>query len=132
MAIEIAVDLDGTILRDAFPKLGAPIEENVAQLHAWKRKGYRITIFTARVYKEGEEDKIRKFLTQNNIPFDKITNVKPHTATVFIDDRAIPVAYNQPWPSDISAKVEEIISMHREAIVDLKRIRVVDAKLRKY
>lgn len=117
MATEIAVDLDGTILKDAFPKLGEPIAENVQRLREWKDKGYKITIFTARIHKAGEEDKIREFFTANDIPFDKITNVKPYTATVFIDDRAIPVSYNEPWPADITNKVEEVISMHKKASI---------------
>lgn len=148
MAIEIAVDLDGTVLEDAFPKLGKPITENIQKLKEWKDKGYRITIFTARIHKAGEEEKIRKFLTEHDIPFDKITNIKPHTATVFIDDRAIPVSYNEPWPEDITNKIEEVISMHKEASIKrainsfqdvksnkktypIKKIQAIDASLKK-
>lgn len=120
--IEICVDLDGTIIVDRFPNFGEPIEENVEILKKLKEKGFIITVFSARISGNPEwKTKIEKYLKEKNIPFDRITNIKPYTASIFIDDRNIEVDYNMPWPKDIEDKIEYIIKKHKIKANELEK-----------
>jgi len=121
-AAEIAIDLDGTLIEDRFPFLGKPIEANVELVRKLHDAGYRIVIFTARLTtRPGDKAKIEKFLRDRDIPFDKITNIKPSTASVFIDDRSINVKYNENWPRNIIDRIEKIIKDHKDAKAKLKK-----------
>ena len=97
--IHIALDLDKTI---AFyeghwkaTKVGEPILPMVERVKEWLNKGYRVTIFTARLDREeGSEDyekqinMITEFLKRAGLPNLPKTATKLREFTHFIDDRA--------------------------------------------
>lgn len=68
----IAVDFDGTIARENWPQVGDLIHKAKRVLKAFKERGGTILIWTCR---EGEylED-ARRFLIENDIPFDKLNS----------------------------------------------------------
>ena len=112
---EICVDFDGTIYVGAYPHIGKLIEENAEVLRALKEEGWKITVFTAR--EKDKRDKAEKRMKEDNVPYDKITNIKPPTASVFIDDRAIGVEKDKPWGEDILDRIDKVIKQHVEASV---------------
>lgn len=85
----IAIDFDGTIHDHAHPKpgmvMGEPLPGAKDALLTFKRQGDTIIIHTARDRFKPVEDWMRYY----NIPYDRVTNIKPPEAQVFIDDRAI-------------------------------------------
>lgn len=97
----LAVDFDGTIVTEGFPKIGEIKQKTVDFLKLAKEKGHNIIIWTAR---SGQyEVDAKNFLIENNIPFDYI-NENPEDpfhqrgeqgrklfANFYIDDRAIHV-----------------------------------------
>jgi hypothetical protein len=117
---EICIDLDGTIVNAEgvqYPEIGPVIKENVNKIKLLKEKGYKITIFTARdVSKSYIKEKVEKYLNDNDVKFDKITNVKPSTGLVYIDDRALHIKQNKPWDDDIIEKIENIIKEHEKKV----------------
>ena len=89
----LAVDLDGTLLKDDHPALGKPIPGLDAVLKAVRAAGWVVVIWTVRT----EDSKIRKYLEEEGIPFDYI-NENPYGpaggsrkiyADVYLDNRAI-------------------------------------------
>ena len=89
----LAVDLDGTLLKDAHPALGKPIPGLAAVLGAVRAAGWVVVIWTVR----NEDTKIRKYLKDEGIPFDYI-NENPYGPTdgsrkiyadVYLDNHAI-------------------------------------------
>ena len=89
----LAVDLDGTLLKDDHPALGKPIPEVVAVLRDVQAAGMKIVIWTVR----DEDEKIRKHLEDADVPFDYI-NENPFGpsngsrkiyADVYLDNHAI-------------------------------------------
>jgi hypothetical protein len=98
----VAVDLDGTIAQDGSfdPKrIRDPRPGVAAALREFRRRGYRIIVFTVR----GDEQLIRRYLGRHGLEYDYI-NENPDQpdgssgkvfADVYIDDRA--VAANQSW-----------------------------------
>lgn len=90
-----AIDFDGTIVENKFPKIGAAKQETVEFIKDAKAKGHKIMIYTCRTNKE--LDAATEFLKANNIPYDYVnsnpdfgTGVKPY-ADAYIDDRAVNV-----------------------------------------
>lgn len=99
----IAIDFDGTIVSNNYPKIG-DLKENVKEtIDKFKRDGYYIIIWTCRANKKLEE--AINFLLENNIYFDRINDDAPFIinefgnsnrkvfADLYIDDRFI---YNLP------------------------------------
>ena len=89
----LAVDLDGTLLKDDHPALGKPIPGLAAVLRAVRAAGWVVVIWTVR----NEDAKIRKYLEDEGIPFDYI-NENPYGTTggsrkiyadVYLDNHAI-------------------------------------------
>lgn len=93
----IAVDLDGTISQKGqwkgdkhFDKVRPGVKKALKKL---KDKGIKIIIFTVR----GDKQAIKKYLTDNDIPFDYINQspIQPKgsshkvQADLYIDDKAI-------------------------------------------
>jgi diguanylate cyclase (GGDEF)-like protein len=111
---EISIDLDGTIIISDFPRFGKVIEENVEVMRILKEQGWRIIIFTARMKNNIDKEKINKFLIENDIPFDDITNIKSSRTSIFIDDRAIGVEVDKPWGVDIFDKIDNVIKEHEK------------------
>lgn len=89
----LAVDLDGTLLKDDHPALGKPIPDVVAVLHAVRAAGWKIVVWTVR----NEDAQIKKHLEDAGVPFDYI-NENPYGPTdgsrkiyadVYLDNHAI-------------------------------------------
>lgn len=107
----IAVDFDGTICKympfNAEKIEAEPMENAQKALKMLKNDGYEIIVFTARLcpfYGEQsvkeQKEKIEKWLEDHDIPYDMVTNNKPHNAMAYIDDRAI--RFENNWNSIIN------------------------------
>ena len=87
----IAVDFDGVIhdFKNPVPgrRMGPPIFNAQDALVDLKSKGYEIVVFTVWGDEKGQSV-IRDFMNYYNLPFDRITNIKPQ-ADFYIDDKAI-------------------------------------------
>ena len=103
--VHIALDFDKTLAYHESEfgtgKPGRPIEPMVKLLRQWLSKGYKVTIFTARVSAEFDEEHrtrqigmIEKFLYENDLPLLDITANKSTTFSHIIDDRAYKVSPN--------------------------------------
>ena len=101
--MHIALDLDGTLAHydgwKGVEHIGAPIPALAEKVHAWVEKGYKITIFTARVSVEEEAPDaahhIAAWLAKHSFPPFEITAIKHKHFTMFIDDRAHGVIANE-------------------------------------
>jgi hypothetical protein len=109
--VHIALDFDKTLAHHesgwGISKVGDAIEPMLIKVKDWLSKGYKITIFTARVSEDKptlmiceQIDFIQGFLAKNNLPALPITaNKYPHF-THFVDDRAYHVERNTGKISD--------------------------------
>lgn len=104
--IHIALDFDKVLAqydgKDIF-HTGEPIKPMVDKLKKWLEKGYKVSIFTARVAPSGADgvrtDKfiknqykiITEFLLANGLPELEITAVKFGKFSHFVDDKAVPI-----------------------------------------
>jgi hydroxymethylpyrimidine pyrophosphatase-like HAD family hydrolase len=94
----IGVDFDGTIVEDAYPKVGAPILFAFETLKKLQSEGHRLILWTYRHGHKLEEavafckqNGIEFYAVNKNFPeeeFDKKFSRKIH-ADLFIDDRNI-------------------------------------------
>ena len=94
----IAVDFDGTIVEDAYPKIGKPIIFAFETLKKLQEKGHRLILWT---YRYGERlDEAVSFCEENGIFFYAVNSSFPEEeysdnlsrkihADLFIDDRNI-------------------------------------------
>ncbi|KJD33507.1 hydrolase [Tamlana nanhaiensis] len=94
----IAVDFDGTIVEDAYPKIGKPKIFAFETLKKLQNEGHRLILWT---YRHGERlDEAVKFCKDNGIFFYAVNQSFPEedfkndasrkiNADVFIDDRNI-------------------------------------------
>lgn len=115
MAKLIAVDFDGTLSVNNYPHIGKLIPENVSIMKKLHKAGYSFIIFSARLTNRPEDEKkIAKILKESDVPYVRITNKKPPQALAFIDDRAIKVTYNKPWPSDLVQQLDDIVDEHKK------------------
>jgi len=93
----IAVDFDGTIVEDGYPKIGKPMPFAIETLKMIVKDGHRIVLWT---YRHGEKlEEAVNFLKSNNVeiyavnksfPEEKFTtNVASRkiNADLFVDDR---------------------------------------------
>ncbi|APD07870.1 hypothetical protein UJ101_02370 [Flavobacteriaceae bacterium UJ101] len=95
----IAVDFDGTIVEDAYPKIGKPRLFAFETLKRFENEGYRLTLWTYRSGKPLEEavDFCKKngieFYAVNNSfegeDFDKNEQSRKINADYFVDDRNV-------------------------------------------
>ena len=95
----VAVDFDGTLCENAFPNIGAPKEDVIAQVKECKKYGWRIILWTCRN---------REYLTEavewcklHGLEFDAVNENLPEVeemfggytrklfADVYIDDKNI-------------------------------------------
>jgi hydroxymethylpyrimidine pyrophosphatase-like HAD family hydrolase len=91
----IAVDFDGTLVDHRYPDIGNLKPGAREAMMSFKKAGHKIAIWTCRIGKE--EQAVRQFLIQNDIPFDSINTAVPGTDTgtrkiyadVYIDDKAV-------------------------------------------
>jgi len=94
----IAVDFDGTIVEDAYPKIGKPMMFAFQTLKKLQDEGHRLILWT---YRSGDTlDEAVKFCEKNGIFFYAVNNSFPEEtytndrsrkihADLFIDDRNI-------------------------------------------
>ena len=94
----IAVDFDGTIVEDAYPKIGKPIIFAFETLKKLQEKGHRLILWT---YRYGERlDEAVSFCEENGVFFYAVNSSFPEEeyndnlsrkihADLFIDDRNI-------------------------------------------
>jgi ribonucleotide monophosphatase NagD (HAD superfamily) len=87
----LAIDFDGVIhdYKNPVPgrRMGAPIAGAKEALTSLKDKGYEIVVFTVWGDEKGQKV-IADFMNYYQLPFDRITNIKPQ-AEYYIDDKAI-------------------------------------------
>ena len=94
----IAVDFDGTIVEDAFPKIGKPMLFAFETLKKLQNEGHRLILWTYRCGRPLEEAII--FCKENGIDFYAVNKSYPEEefdgeisrkihADLFIDDRSI-------------------------------------------
>lgn len=87
----VAVDFDGVVHdhknKPIHSKMGPPIE---GAFHALQRlrNGYKIVIFCVWASDPEKREVIAGWLRSYGMPFDEITNIKPH-AEFYIDDKAV-------------------------------------------
>ena len=84
----ISCDYDGVIhtMKDGYDgpiPQGKPIKDAKWALTQLKTKGFKIVVFTARE----ELENVAKWLVENDIPFDEVTNTKK-PSLAYIDDSA--------------------------------------------
>jgi len=93
----IAVDFDGTIVEDAYPKIGKPMIFAFESMKYLQAKGHRLILWT---YRKGKTlDEAVEFCRKNGIEFyavnssfeeenfDPILQSRKINADIFIDDR---------------------------------------------
>ena len=105
--VHIAVDFDGTLAHydtweGQFHNVGAPIKPMVENVKRWLAKGYKVSIFTARLSHSRVESEqaiaaIEKFLVDNGLPILQITCMKMYYFTHFVDDKAYHAEKNKGW-----------------------------------
>lgn len=95
----IAVDFDGTIVENKYPKIGAPIPGAIETLQKWKERGHTIIINSCR--SGVHEAQMEAWLVRNHVAHDFINQNDPErtrlygsdcrkiSADVYIDDRDI-------------------------------------------
>ncbi|GAA4812654.1 BT0820 family HAD-type phosphatase [Litoribaculum gwangyangense] len=94
----IAVDFDGTIVEDAYPKIGKPMIFAFETLKKLQEKGHMLILWT---YRHGDRlDEAVKFCEENGIIFYAVNDSYPEEhfnnnssrkihADLFIDDRNV-------------------------------------------
>ena len=96
--LTIAVDFDGTIAEDAFPKIGKPMPFAFETLKMLEAKGHRLILWTVRSGRPLKE--AVEFCKKNGIEFYAVNNEfaeeefsgknsRKVNADVFIDDRNV-------------------------------------------
>lgn len=96
--IVIAVDFDGTIVEDAYPKIGKPLLFAFETLQKLQDEGHRLILWT---YRSGEKlEEAVAFCEENNVFFYAVNKSYPEEefngsmsrkihADLFIDDRNV-------------------------------------------
>lgn len=94
----IAVDCDGTLWENEFPKVGKMKQDIIDKVNKLKDSGAYIILWTCREGKELEE--VKQICKDNNIQYDKINENAPWIkgfghpkiyADAYVDDKAINV-----------------------------------------
>ncbi|MEA4916307.1 hypothetical protein [Proteiniphilum sp.] len=96
----IAVDFDGTIVKDDYPFIGDPMPGAIETLRKLKKEGYQLILWTCRTGQKLAE--AVKYCSENGIRFDTINeniryNIVSHNgsdsrkvgADLYIDDRGL-------------------------------------------
>jgi len=91
----VAIDFDGTIVENAFPKIGKLVEDANNVIARLYQNGCYIIIWTCR--KDKYEEDMVNFLQKNNIPFHAVNENAPGIdftgrkifANYYVDDRNV-------------------------------------------
>lgn len=96
----IAVDFDGTIVKDDYPFIGDPIPGAIDTLKKLKKEGYQLVLWTCRTGQKLAE--AIKYCAENGIRFDAIneniryrivayngSDSRKISADLYIDDRGV-------------------------------------------
>lgn len=95
-SLSIAIDFDGTIVEDEYPRIGKPRVYAFETLKALEQKGHRLILWTYRSGRELEEavefcrkNGVEFYAINKEYPEDKFSEKGPRkiNADVFIDDR---------------------------------------------
>ena len=86
----LAIDFDGTVHDNIHPlpgrRMGVPSPGAKEALEGFKKRGDTIIIFSV----WGDKPKaIADWMQYYKIPYDSITNIKPHNINFLIDDKAV-------------------------------------------
>jgi hypothetical protein len=109
--IHIALDFDKTLAYHesnwGISRVGEPIYPMLEKLKEWLDKGYKVSIFTARVSRDKKYEVMKEqvdficdFLNKNGLPELPITANKYPYFTHFVDDKAYHVERNTGKISD--------------------------------
>ncbi|WP_299016322.1 BT0820 family HAD-type phosphatase [uncultured Polaribacter sp.] len=94
----VAIDFDGTVVKDAYPKIGKPQLFAFETLRKLNLEGYRLVLWT---YRSGQKlDEAVSFCKENGVEFYAINKSFPEeefdpkysrkiNADIFVDDRNI-------------------------------------------
>jgi len=116
----VLIDLDGTLCDHAFPEIG-PIKPGVKKaLQEIRDLGFEIHICSCRTNHEvsisiierlEQIKKMKKFLDDNEIPYNKILNNDKPVAYAYIDDRGI--GFRDNWENTIK-ELKKIIKRDKK------------------
>lgn len=129
MAI-IAIDFDGTIVEDKFPKIGKPLPNAIETIKQWKKDGHTIVLWTSRPIRfNGTYPRFEaiRFLSEiHDLKFDSINEQNyevpfksktPDTdklspkiyADIYIDDKALGFIPDWNWIKEqVDIKLKEL------------------------
>jgi histidinol phosphatase-like enzyme len=82
MSMILAIDFDGTIVEDEYPKIGKLRPNAKKFINKLSKEGYFIIIWTCRTQEYGFE--AEQFLIENGIKFDEINKSCPANVEAFI------------------------------------------------
>lgn len=101
----IAVDFDGTLCENKYPKIGKPNKELITQLAEERKKGTAVILFTCR---DGQRLKEAvKWCSGQGLKFDRVNdnlperiraykgNTRKISADVYVDDRNVAFIFGQ-------------------------------------
>lgn len=104
----LAIDFDGTLVtKGDFPKFGKLkywAKNAWLQFEYW---GYKIIVFTARK----DLNDVKRFLRNEGLYPSEVTNTKPPSAWVFIDDRGL--RFENNW-KDIVPQVKDLVDKEKD------------------
>lgn len=96
----VVFDFDGTIAEaEKYPIIGKPITKTIQKMRDLSKKGYTIIISSCRFSDlsyttkqlHHEIDEVKKWLKENDVPYDEIWKHDKPMAAVYVDDRAVNV-----------------------------------------
>lgn len=128
--LKVAVDFDGTIVEDKFPKIGTPKLFAFETLKAMQAKGFMLILWTVRRGKELEE--AVEFCRANGVEFYAVNANYPEEAMegegarkinvdVFIDDRNVGgfIGWSAVWQTFFPEEMNK--ELERKALLGFKR-----------
>jgi len=122
----LAIDFDGTIVKDKFPEIGEPLPGAKEAINRLRHDGYTIIIWTCRKDKKLLE--AIEWLVKNEIRYDYINegcrhNISKHGGTdtrkvyadLYIDDRML---YKLPTWDEIYWIVRDLVPTYADKVGD--------------
>ncbi len=96
-ALDILVDMDGTICKWQYPEFGPPTYGVAEALGQMRKQGLRVVVWSSRlnsdIYSVEERaqavEDIQKYMHHWNIPFDEIDTQGKRLALCYVDDKAV-------------------------------------------